>query len=226
MYLFLLLVVSVVPGLLWLYYFYRQDRFDPEPKGLVLKLFFGSMLLVFPAGFIELLWRTPLTIARATADLAALFIFSFLLIGLVEEGVKFLFLLATIYRRQELNEPVDGIIYGVTTGLGFAVLENLFYTQAMGFRVGLLRAVVACLAHAAFTGWGGLFLTKAKKSSAPLPALFTGLAVAVFWHGLYDFLLFTNHPVMTLLAFLVIGVLILKLSEKIRGLVKNSPFRT
>lgn len=224
-YLISLIVVSLLPGLLWLTYFYRKDRFEPEPKGLILKMFFGGMLLVVPAGFLELIWRTPLQEARLTGDLVALFLYSFFLIGLIEEGVKMIFLGVTIYPHRELDEPVDGIVYGITVGLGFAVLENLFYTQALGFQVGLVRAVVGCLAHAAFTGTGANYLSLAKKSNNPEPLLFKALVVAVFWHGLYDFLLFVDHPVLSFLAFLSIGLLVLRLVGKMKELVESSPFR-
>lgn len=224
-YLVSLIVVSLLPGILWLSYFYRKDRFEPEPKGLIMKMFFGGMFLVIPAGFLELIWRAPLQEARLTGDLEALFIYSFLLIALIEEGVKMLFLVIAIYPHRELDEPVDGIVYGVTVGLGFAVLENLFYTQALGFQVGLIRAVVGCLAHAAFTGTGAHYLSVAKKSDNPVPFLLKALGIAVFWHGLYDFLLFVEHPILSFLAFLSVGFLILRLVDKMKVLVDRSPFR-
>lgn len=223
-YLIALIAVSLIPGLLWLSYFYLQDRYEPEPKGLILKVFFGGMLMVLPAGFLEMIWRTPLQEARLTGDLVLLFLYSFLMIGLIEEGVKMAFLTLVIYPHHELDEPVDGIVYGITVGLGFAVLENLFYTQALGFHVGLIRAVIGCLAHAAFTGTGAYYLSLAKKNNQPWLIL-KGLGVAVFWHGLYDFLLFTEQPVLAFIAFLSIGFLIVRLIEKMRVLVERSPFR-
>ena len=32
-----------------------------------------------------------------------------------------------IYKMKDFNEPIDGIVYGVTVSLGFATLENIYY---------------------------------------------------------------------------------------------------
>ena len=42
--LFLLLLASMGPGLLWLWYFYRQDRFEPEPIKEIIKGLFNRGL--------------------------------------------------------------------------------------------------------------------------------------------------------------------------------------
>lgn len=219
------MVVSVVPGLLWLTYFYRKDRFEPEPKRLILQLFAGGMLMVIPASFLERFWRTSLTEARMTGDIVDLFLLSFLMIGLIEEGVKMFLLGLAIYPHPELDEPVDGIVYGVTVGLGFAAVENLLYTWSLGLTVGLVRAVVGCLAHAAFTGWGGSYLCRAKRSKRPWLWLISGLAVAVLWHGLYDFLLFIGNSYLSFMAFFMVGLLIFRLLNKMKAMVNLSPFR-
>ncbi len=221
-----LLIVSIIPGLLWLAYFYRRDQFEPEPKKLIAKTFFGGMLMVIPAGSLELFGKEGLMAARSGGNLFALLFYSFLFVGLIEEGLKFLLLAFLVYPKKEMNEPVDGIVYGVTVGLGFSVLENLFYTEALGFEVGIWRAVVACLAHAAFSGWGGFYLTgglAGMKGGAGRFLIAAG--VAVFWHGLYDFLLFLEEPVLALLAYLMIGLLVYLLLKKMARLAASSPFR-
>lgn len=219
----LLLLVSVLPGLLWLVFFYRQDRLNPEPKGLVGKVFLAGMLMVVPAGVLEMLWQVPLQEARLTRAILSLLTMAFLVIALIEEGVKMLPLYLLVRPNPELNEPVDGIVYGVTVGLGFAALENLLYTYAMGYRVGLVRAVVGCLAHAAFSGWGGWYLWQSKQGAKLLLTMGKGLGFAVFWHGLYDFLLFLEEPVLSLLAFLAVGILVVGLLEKMQLLVRTTP---
>lgn len=221
-----LFLVSILPGLLWVSYFYRQDLFEPEPKDLILKVFVGGMFIVLPAGALEVLGRSGLTAARNTGDTLALLFYSFLFIGLIEEGLKFALLWVLVRPTGELDEPVDGIIYGITVGLGFAALENLFYTLALGFEVGLWRAVVTSLAHAVFTGWGGYLLTaQEKRFNQEWSRFLSGFGVAVFLHGLYDFLLFLKTPVFTSASLLLTAVLIYFLIQKINTLVIRSPFR-
>ncbi len=220
------ILVSILPGILWLLYFYGQDRHEPEPRQLVFWVFLGGMLLVVPAGALEALGKEGLVAARSAGDLISLFYYSFFFIGLIEEGLKFSLLWFFVRPKKVMNEPVDGVIYGITTGLGFASLENFLYTQNLGLEVGIWRGIVACLAHAAFTGWGGYFLT-AEGAVARNPEIqfALGWGVALSLHGLYNFFLFLEHPALTLASFIITGFLTYTLLMKMRQLTKASPFR-
>ena len=217
-------LVSILPGILWLFYFYRKDLHEPEPKKLIGQVFLGGMLMVFPAGYLEGFGRAGLAFARESGDLFLLFFYSLFLIGLIEEGLKFLVLGVVLRPFGELDEPVDGMIYGITVGLGFAALENLLYTQALGIQVGLWRAVVTSLAHAAFTGWGGRLLTRSDRASR-FRRFLGGWWVALFFHGLYDFLLLTGVSFLSWSAFLLAGALRYLLLREIHRTVSASPFR-
>merc|ERR1711991_181908 len=52
---------------------------------------------------------------------------SFLTAAPVEEGLKLFVLYYFVYKMKDFNEPIDGIVYGVTVSLGFATLENYDY---------------------------------------------------------------------------------------------------
>jgi RsiW-degrading membrane proteinase PrsW (M82 family) len=225
-YLFLLVIASIGPGLLWLWYFYRQDRYEPEPLRFILKTFFIGLLVVIPAGLLEQIWRQQLITSVKNADWAALLVMSFLVISLVEEGLKTLALWWTIGRSRELNEPADGIIYGITLGLGFASLENLLWASVFGFGVAALRAIVTTLAHASFTGWMGHYISRYKlQNGVAVPVLFKGFLIVFVSHGLYDFLLFLRNPISSLLAFLLVATLLVRLYRLLRKQVEESPFR-
>ena len=130
------ILVSILPGALWLLYFYRQDRYEPEPRSLVFWVFLGGMLLVIPAGALESFGKEGLVEARNAGDLISLFYYSFFFIGLIEEGLKFLLLWFLVRPKKVMDEPVDGVVYGITAGLGFASLENFLYTQNPVWRWG------------------------------------------------------------------------------------------
>lgn len=219
-----LILVSILPGVLWLTYFYRKDRYEPEPKKVIARVFFGGMLLVIPAGALELIGKDGLNAARSAGDLGLIFFYAFFFIGLIEEGLKFLLLALVVNYHKEMNEPVDGIIYGITVGLGFAALENMLYTETMGFQVGLWRAVVTCLAHATFSGWGGYFLTAGLPKIPVVQRFLIGFGVALLWHGLYDFLIFLNTPLFTGASLFLTGILGYLLLRKIHELEAASPF--
>jgi RsiW-degrading membrane proteinase PrsW (M82 family) len=222
----LLLVASIGPGLLWLWYFYRQDRYEPEPIKLVLKIFFAGVLLVIPAGMLEQIWRGQLLAAVRNADWPTFLVMAFLVVALIEEGLKTGFLWWLVGSNKELNEPTDGIIYGITLGLGFASLENLLWAEVFGFGVAALRAVITTLAHASFTGWMGYYVAQYKLKFPDKPLiLFSGFLLAFASHGLYDFLLFLRNSFSTLLAFGLIAVLLAKLYQALQQSVTESPFR-
>jgi len=98
----------------------------------------------------------------------------------------------------ELNDPLDGIVYGALAGLGFAATENLgYYTVAalQGGAPGLtralwLRGLLQGMNHAAFTATTGAAVGWAYGTGARRPAraaiVFVGLALAVLVHAVWN----------------------------------------
>jgi RsiW-degrading membrane proteinase PrsW (M82 family) len=224
--LFWLVIASIGPGLLWLWYFYRLDRYEPEPLRTILKVFLGGILLVLPAGLLEKLWRPQIAASFQQEDWRSYLALAFLVVAVIEEGLKTGFLWWLLGKERELNEPVDGVIYGITLGLGFASLENLLWANLFGFGVAGLRAVVTTLAHATFSGWAGYYLSRYRLANRrEIKLLGMGFGVAWLMHGGYDFCLFLRKPVASWLAFLLIGGMLLLLFRIIHNLVADSPFR-
>ena len=226
LYTIFLLLASIGPGLLWLWFFYRQDRYEPEPFKFILKVFLAGVLLVIPAGMLEQIWRAQLMDAIRSADWPAFLVMAFLVVSLIEEGLKTGFLVWLVGRGKELNEPADGIIYGITLGLGFASLENLLWAEVFGFGVAALRAIITTLAHASFTGWMGYYLARYKLKDTDRPVLLVGGFLSAFAaHGTYDFLLFLRSSFTSLLAFGLVAILLARLYQLLQQSVANSPFR-
>lgn len=103
-------LLAFAPGLLWLVYFYRKDRFDPEPLPLVLGVFAAGAAAVAPAialeAPLEIFWRHLLP------DNQLFYAINFLLnVALVEEGLKFGLVYGFLYPLRSFDEPVDGLIY-------------------------------------------------------------------------------------------------------------------
>ncbi len=155
--------------------------------------------------------------------LLTLFLATVFLVGVTEEGAKAYVVYRLHYNHPEFDEAIDGIIYGVTVGLGFAAFENLFYTILFGYRVGLVRAVLTSLAHASFTGIFGYFLGQAKINTRPRLIIY-GFLLVSFLHGIYDFLVISE--IMGLLyTILIIGLLQAYLASLIRATAESSPFK-
>lgn len=222
-----LFIASIGPGLVWLWLFYRQDRYEPEPVRKILKVFLAGLLLVIPAGLLEQIWRGQIANSIRNADWVSFLGLAFLVIALIEEGLKSIVLIWMIRNSHELNEPVDGAIYGITLGLGFASLENLLWASLFGYGVAILRAVVTTLAHASFTGWMGYYISKYKlESNREVKILGKGFLLAWFTHGAYDFLLFLSNPFTSLFAFLLIATLLVRLYQMMQTQVERSRFKS
>src|SRR5947209_16274672 len=109
-------ILSLLPCLLWLFYFWRQDRYDPEP--------FQNVALTFLLGMLSTIFAL---VANTIGGAIFQFILGqnvftdiltfFLIVGPVEEGCKFLAVYGYAYHRPEFDEPVDGVVYSATSAL-------------------------------------------------------------------------------------------------------------
>lgn len=150
------------------------------------------------------------------------FIKAFVIAGLIEETVKLLIVKKDVYNQIDFDEVMDGIVYAIVAGLGFACLENIIYIINGGLNIALARAFTAVPIHAIAAGFMGYYLGQAKfatSSDAETRLIFTGLGYAVLIHGLYDFMLFAAPQIGAFLAFGVLPLLVAtfwRLKAKIR----------
>lgn len=218
--LLILVLISLFPGILWVWFFRIKDRFEREPVSLLIRTFVLGAIAVGFSALIELPFRTwvlpdaPLVLQAAAA---------FGIIGLGEEFLKASAVYLAVFRHHEFNEPVDGIIYGVTAGIGFSVVENVLYSLTFGLSVAPVRALIASLAHACFSGIFGVFCGQAKFSEQPTALLVKGLLYASVMHGLYDFILI-SQILSPFAAIAIVVILYFVLQYYIRQALVDSPF--
>lgn len=184
---FIELLWGILPAFLWLIYFYRQDRL-PEPPKLVLKTFLFGALAVIPAAIIE---RQFVGDLGPQSPLTMILILTFGVIATAEELSKLAAISLGVKNTGAIDSGVDGIIYGVSAGLGFAMLENILYINSFGLHVAPIRAVFSNLAHALFTGLMGYYYAQSILWDKPT-RMWKGLVWAIFLHGLYDFILISG----------------------------------
>lgn len=158
------LVLALIPAALWLGIFYAQDRLEPEPKGQVIGVFVLGALLSRAVGqpLIEDFFQVN---AWASGSLILKLAASILIVGAVQEFLKYAAVRYSVFGSQEFDERIDGIIYGAAAGLGYATMLNIDYVVGSGgvaLGIGAIRMVVAALAQASFAGISGYFLGRAK----------------------------------------------------------------
>ena len=88
-----------------------------------------------------------------------------------------------------INEPVDYLIYGSVSALGFAFAENLLYFNSYGPQIIMGRALTAVVFHMFLTSLAtyGIMLSKYKASKGILSDSIKFFLLASLIHGLYDF---------------------------------------
>ncbi len=182
------LILTFLPPIFWLLFYLREDR-HPEPKRLLLLAFLGGMGSAGLAVGIELfvLGRSGF-LAIETATLQSAFLV-FLVIGLIEEYVKYLPVKFLIERRHDFDEPVDAMIYMMTSALGFAALENTLFIFPIlhesvfaGLEVTANRFLGANLLHALSSGIVGFFLARAWFHPHRRHFVALGIAIAALLH--------------------------------------------
>lgn len=164
---------GLLPALVWLWFWLREDL-HPEPKRLLLKAFSAGAIaipfvLLAEAGIscvITYLFSSSVSFGFCASSFVPLRAFSplagpLLLIGFAaaEEMIKYMSARQFVLTGKDFDEPVDAMIYLITTALGFAAFENIFFlvpaftnTLFEGFIVSHLRFLGATLLHAVSSG--------------------------------------------------------------------------
>jgi RsiW-degrading membrane proteinase PrsW (M82 family) len=173
-------IVAGIPALFWLGFFYLMDRHEPEPKQLVAGVCVLGALIAAPlANFVQNQAVPPVALEMNLIDALAFerILHAVLIVGLAQEMCKYAVVRYTIYMSREFDEPMDGIVYMMACGTGFAVWINYHQFSGQGHQVNLsgaaAQSVVTTLAHASFAGVLGYVMGRAKFSqrSAPLRGL-------------------------------------------------------
>ena len=196
---------GLLPALLWLWFFLKEDSKRPEPKLLIVITFIAGMLSVFVALPLErqaegLFAGTTLIIVWAA----------------IEEILKYGAAAIVVLWRRACNEPIDGIVYMITVALGFAAFENtLFLLTPLGngnivdsILTGNLRFLGATLLHTLASALVGLAIAFSFYKGKFTKRLFvsTGLIAAIVLHVVFNLFIMNSNGEQTLLAFALVWV--------------------
>lgn len=190
-------LAALVPAALFVLIVWWADQYEKEPGSLLIAVFlWGAVPSVVISLGLRLLFEFPLTVVLGTSN--GNWISIAILAPIIEETVKAVALVALLFfRREEIDTPLDGIIYGAMVGLGFGVVENTLYFMAQYSTGGIeawatlvvVRAWLFGLTHALFSAIVGLGVavgrlspTRTTRYVAPI-ALW---AVAILLHIVHN----------------------------------------
>lgn len=197
------LIGSIIPTVLWLWFWSREDRFCPEPKIQIMGAFiFGALAALFTI--------------PSQQFIASIFgqgtIVALILFVTVEEVMKYFMCWYIAMRNNPYyNERIDSVIYLTTTAVGFAMLENLLYFMRylhdydidLATLEGVKRMAGGAILHMVTAGIIGLFIAWAFHSTRITKkfALATGVIAAIAVHVGFNFLVVHQNQDLTLVAF-------------------------
>lgn len=178
--------ISLSISLYWHRYLTWLDAYEREQRWWLLVTFLAGMVCTFftwpLTGLVQ-----QLTGLQLDGTLWNDWWYCFLVIGGVEELVKLIPVLLVLRFTRWVSEPFDLILYGCTSALAFAFVENTLYLQSTGLHAMAGRALMASVSHMFDTSviCYGLALARYRGNRAwwHLPALWLLASAA---HGFYD----------------------------------------
>ena len=183
-------LLALVPAFIWLVFFYFQDRLEPEPKGYILGVFLLGAILASAVG-IPLVDNFFHVSNWIFTDTAATILGSILVVGFIQEFLKYAAVRFSVFPSAEFDEATDGVIYATAAGLGYATVLNIQFVIANGgvaLGSSVIRMVVVALAQASFAGITGYFLGRAKFEKKAWWWMPAGLCLAAVGNGLFNWL--------------------------------------
>ena len=142
------LLSGILPALLWLWFWVKEDNLHPEPKRMIALTFIAGALSVIIALIIEKFIMDTLPGDQFET-------IRYVLWATTEEVVKIIVVTIIALSSHEMDEPIDAMIYCITIALGFSALENALFVFSNftsgklieGVITGNLRFIGASLVH-------------------------------------------------------------------------------
>ena len=205
------LIAGLLPSLIWLWFWLREDSEHGEPKWLLAASFFGGFVAVLVAIFVEKV------ISQNVVDDNL----KYVLWAATEEILKFLAVIVIVLKSKYNDEPLKPMIYCIVVALGFAALENaLFLVEpvsigaiAQSIITGNMRFIGATLVHIVSSATIGfaLGLTFYRGMISKFFAIVVALVAAITIHSIFNISVISTDPndILKIFAWIWLAVVIL-----------------
>lgn len=229
---FLILVCGILPAIFWLWFWLKEDKKSPEPRGMILLAFLAGGFCI-PLVFVLESWTSNFFASQGWSggwwNVTAL--------AFIEEVVKLAVAFAVTFHRKMFDEPIDWMIYLITVALGFAAFENTLFTlksiSLSGATVGIvtasMRFIGATLLHVVSSSILGGIIAGAycKARVYKIEHTILGIAVATLLHTLFNFFIMQGQSALPIFVLLWLTVIFLLLYfEKVKTIVCPTNFKT
>lgn len=240
------LLGGILPAIVWLTFWLKQDKKKPEPKIMIIIAFIGGIIAVFGSLYLEkicaginiksllsgdlfkpiLNWLEDISV-QEKIQLNRLLIVIFFA-PLIEEFLKFIMAYFTVLKSKEDDEPIDPMIYMITVALGFAAVENMLFLLdpitkgqlTTSILTGNMRFIGATLLHTVSSVTVGIFISFNffDRRMSKIAWTTIGLICAIITHILFNFFMVGNarESLMALEIIWIAVIIVLLAFEKIK----------
>jgi len=193
------LCFGFIPMFIFAAIVYWSDRYEKEPKRLLVAVFLWGAIVASGSAFIinTLLGMGVYIFTRSEA--ATEVTTGLLIAPFVEELLKGIAVLVVfLLFRDEFDSLFDGIVYAVICALGFAATENAYYIYTYGFAengmagafiLAFIRVILVGWQHPFYTAFTGIGFATARLNrnlSVKIIAPLTGLSLAMLTHSVHN----------------------------------------
>ena len=195
-----------IPAFIWL------DRLEPEPRAMRWNAF------LWGGGISVLVASVANEFTDASFGTTAALVIS---APVAEEIMKSLGILGAA-KRNQIDSPLDGVVYAGYVGLGFAMVENIIYfSQAIADDdlglVFVMRGLFSPFAHPFFTLWVGLAIgTAVQRGRSRRFAAVRGLFLAMALHASWNASGVNGYFALLLLGHIVLFVIVVRRLRRMR----------
>ena len=186
------LLLALLPAAVLFAYTWWVDRYKKEPPAQLAKGFLYGILSAFAAVFLASVFEwTGLDVDPGPDDSVGMHMrHAFFAAAIPEESVKLMMIWFLLRKNPFFDERLDGIVYAVSVGLGFASIENVLYLMLEEESVaatGIMRGLFAVPGHFCYAVIMGYFYSRYHFGEiSPRKAVLCVWALPVLLHGLYD----------------------------------------
>ena len=191
------MVCAMLPVPIYIMLLLWIDRYESEPLWMLATSFlWGALIAVFIALILNTINGAIVAAATNSAQIGENF-GAVISAPIVEESAKaFILFVLFLWKKDEFDGIVDGIVYAGMVGLGFAMTENiLYYGRAAQGGAGaltfifILRGMAAPFSHPLFTSMTGIGLGWSRQSNNGFVKIFmpvVGFMLAILLHATWN----------------------------------------
>ncbi len=179
-------IISFIPYIALFLWLRNTRKGDEVYRKICNKTLLRGILCIFPILLLSGICYVALRLTRLHETIPLLYeaLYTFIVLALAEEIVKYLAFRSVLKKSEYEYSWLDVTILMAIIGIGFGLIESVVYTIGASVPVVLIRGI--CMPHAGYGFILGYFYGKGAVTGDKKNK-WIGFLISWLMHGLYDF---------------------------------------